>query len=766
MNKVFFLFCFLLLSISAKSQSTFILKGQVIEEQGNNPMVGVTVYSKAEPSKGTSTDIDGRFTLSLPAGKHTIVSSFIGYSLLETDVELIRNNQEILLMMKENTLLLDKVVVSSKSLTDKVRDPQIGVERIEIEEMAKLPVLFGERDIIKSIQLLPGVKSDGDASSGFQVRGGTASQNNILLDDATIYNAGHLMGIFSTFNDDALTNASLYKGQIPAQFGGGASSVFDIMTKSGNMDAYKVNGSIGLLSAKLSVEGPIVKDKLSFFATARRTYFDVFLNLMEDYKNTKLNFYDINAKINYKINDNNLLFLTVFSGKDNMGLENMMSMKWGNQTANARWFHQFGSNHYSNTSFFVSSYSSNNSLNVLDRDRTLDSHINHFGLKQSFNWTLNDKFDIKYGFQSVYTDLKSADWNINNFQEKEKRNAWENAIWLNNEWKATDKLTLLAGIRLNAFSVLGGSPYYKLDSNGDIVETLNYKKGEFVKTYFNPEPRISMNYRITPSQSVKVGYSLTSQHIHALRSGTMSLPFDRYTMSSNILKPQVANQVSLGYTMLTKENRYEFSLEGYYKTIKNVLDYKDGKSFSSEVEIERLVLAGRGRAYGLEFYAKKNLGRLTGWLSYTLSWSENKIDGINNNRWYTASNDRRHDISIVGMYQLSDKWHVAATWVYNTGQALTVPSAKYELNGETFYYYAERNGYRAPAYHRLDVSATYTKKGKRFTQEWVFGCYNAYNQYNPFIISFENDDYKPSGTKAMQYSLFGIIPSISYNFKF
>ena len=766
MNKVFFLFCFLLLSISAKSQSTFILKGQVIEEQGNNPMVGVTVYSKAEPSKGTSTDIDGRFTLSLPAGKHTIVSSFIGYSLLETDVELIRNNQEILLMMKENTLLLDEVVVSSKSLTDKVRDPQIGVERIEIKEMAKLPVLFGERDIIKSIQLLPGVKSDGDASSGFQVRGGTASQNNILLDDATIYNAGHLMGIFSTFNDDALTNASLYKGQIPAQFGGGASSVFDIMTKSGNMDAYKVNGSIGLLSAKLSVEGPIVKDKLSFFATARRTYFDVFLNLMEDYKNTKLNFYDINAKINYKINDNNLLFLTVFSGKDNMGLENMMSMKWGNQTANARWFHQFGSNHYSNTSFFVSSYSSNNSLNVLDRDRTLDSHINHFGLKQSFNWTLNDKFDIKYGFQSVYTDLKSADWNINNFQEKEKRNAWENAIWLNNEWKATDKLTLLAGIRLNAFSVLGGSPYYKLDSNGDIAETLNYKKGEFVKTYFNPEPRISMNYRITPSQSVKVGYSLTSQHIHALRSGTMSLPFDRYTMSSNILKPQVANQVSLGYTMLTKENRYEFSLEGYYKTIKNVLDYKDGKSFSSEVEIERLALAGRGRAYGLEFYAKKNLGRLTGWLSYTLSWSENKIDGINNNRWYTASNDRRHDISIVGMYQLSDKWHVAATWVYNTGQALTVPSAKYELNGETFYYYAERNGYRAPAYHRLDVSATYTKKGKRFTQEWVFGCYNAYNQYNPFIISFENDDYKPSGTKAMQYSLFGIIPSISYNFKF
>lgn len=753
-------------AMSAKSQSTPTINGQIVDEVSNEPIIGAVVYSKDTPSIGTSTDVEGHFTLSLPAGKHTLVSSCMGYNTLETNVELTTNSQIVSLKMTENTVLLNEVVVTQNSARDRLMNPQIGVERIEIKEMAKVPALFGERDIIKSIQLLPGVKSDGDGSSGFQVRGGTSSQNNILLDDATVYNAGHLMGIFSTFNDDALTNASLYKGQIPAQFGGGTSSVFDIMTKNGDMNTYHVNGSIGLLAAKLGVEGPIVKDKLSFFVSARRTYFDIFLNLMEDYKNTTLNFYDINAKINYRIDDKNSLFLSVFSGRDNMGLENMMSMKWGNQSANARWFHQFSDKLYSNTSFFVSSYSSDNSLDVMDNDRNLNSHINHLGLKQSFNWMLNEKNDIKYGFQSIYTDLKSADWNINNFQEREKRNAWENSVWLNNEWKATDDLTLLAGIRLNTFSVLGGSPYYKLDENGDIAETLNYKKGEFVKTYFNPEPRVSMSYRINPQQSIKAGYSLTSQNIHALRSGTMNLPFDRYTMSSNILKPQTANQASLGYTFLTKNQEYEFSAEGYYKTIKNVLDYKDGKSFSSEVEIERLVLAGKGRAYGMEFYAKKNTGRFTGWLSYTLSWSENKIDGINNNRWYTASNDRRHDLSIVGMYQLSDKWHLAATWVYNTGQALTVPSAKYELNGDTYYYYAERNGYRAPAYHRLDVSATYTKKGKRFIQEWVFGCYNAYNQYNPFIISFETDENKPSGTKAMQYSLFGIIPSISYNFKF
>lgn len=766
MNKVFFLAFFFLVGKSAGAQSVYTLNGKVVDEQTNHPMVGVTVYSKSDPHKGTSTDIEGRFTLDIPVGRHTIISSYLGYSSLETNVELTNNNREVLLKMKENTLFLQEVVVTSKNVMDRVVNSQIGVERIEIEEMAKIPALFGERDIIRSIQLLPGIKSESDGSSGFQVRGGTSSQNHILLDDATVYNAGHLMGMFSTFNDDALSSASLYKGQIPAQFGGGSSSVFDITTKNGSTDSYHVNGSVGLLMAKLSAEGPIVKDKLSFFASARRSYFDLFLKLTDNYKNTTLNFYDLNAKINYKISDKDRLVISAFSGTDNMGLENMMRMKWGNQTADARWFHQYNNNLYSNTSIFTSSFSSNNSMNVLDKDRLLKGHIRHTGLKQSFDLTLNDKFDFKFGFQTVYTDLKSAEWNINTYREKEKRNAWENSIWFNNEWKATDALTILTGIRLNTFSALGGSPYYNLDSDGEILETLNYKKGEFIKTYINPEPRISINYRLTPLQSIKAGYSLTSQHIHALRSGAMSLPFDRYTMSSNILKPQIANQVSLGYSMLTKGEKYELSVEGYYKTLRNVLDYKDGKSFSSEIEIERLVLAGKGRAYGLEFYAKKNMGRLTGWLSYTLSWSENKIPGINNDKWYTASNDRRHDISIVGMYELSNKWSLAATWVYNTGQALTAPSAKYELNGDTFYYYAERSGYRAPAYHRLDLSATYTKKGKRFTQEWMFGCYNAYNQYNPFIISFETDNNRPSGTKAMQYSLLGIVPSISYNFKF
>lgn len=314
---------------------------------------------------------------------------------------------------------------------------------------------------------------------------------------------------------------------------------------------------------------------------------------------------------------------------------------------------------------------------------------------------------------------------------------------------------------------MGGSPYYRLDADGDILETRKYKRGgKFVKTYLVLEPRASLNYSIDRNQSIKAGYSRTSQNIHALRVQNMSLPMDRYTMSSNIVKPQTADQFSLGYVALTGNQVYEFLAEGYYKSIRNVLDYKDGKSFNSEIEIERIILAGKGRSYGMEMYGRKNTGLFAGWVSYTLSWSDNRIPGINEGRWYTAGNDRRHDLSVVGMYELPRGWQMAATWVYNTGQALTAPSAKYVVNGETVYYYAERNGYRAPAYHRLDVSATHTKVKKRYTREWSFGLYNAYGRYNPFIISFEDDDSKPSGSKAVQTSLFGVIPSVTYTIKF
>ncbi|MCD8072884.1 MAG: TonB-dependent receptor [Alistipes sp.] len=765
MKRILFLVISLLSVLHSHGQARRPFTGRILDRATGEAVAGATVYIKGDPRTGTVTGDKGDFSLLLPPDSVTLVCSFLGYIPLEHTI-LPGSPDNITLSIEPESRNIEQIVVSSRSPMERVNNVQIGVERIEIAEMAKIPALFGEKDIMRFIQLLPGVKSEGEGSSGFQVRGGTSAQNLILLDDATVYNAGHLMGIFSTFNDTALTNASLFKGQIPAQFGGATSSVFDIGTKTGDMRKYHVDGSVGLLSAKLHVEGPIAKDKASFFVAGRRTYLDLFLKVTDDFRRNTLNFYDLNAKVDYNISDRDRLFVSYFTGRDNMSLEKMMEMKWGNSTATVRWFHRFNSRLYSNTSLILSSFSSDNSADILETSNSFDSFIRHSTIKESFTWTPGGSHELKFGYQSSYIALKSAQWNLNNYSEREKRNAWENTLWINHEWKVSPTISLSAGLRLNAFSALGGAPYYEIDTDGEITHTYRYASGKIVKTHFALEPRLSVNYRVGEKQSVKVGYSRTSQNIHALRNSSMALPFDRYTLSTNIVKPQTADQASLGYAALTRDERFEFSVEGYYKSIQHVLDYKDGKSFSSEIEIERLILAGKGRAYGVEIFARKNTGRLTGWVAYTLSWSENRIPGINGDRWYTAGNDRRHDISLVGMYELPRGWQIAGTWVYNTGQALTAPSAKYQINGETVYYFAERNGYRAPSYHRLDVSATHSKKKKRYTREWTFGIYNLYNRYNPFVISFEDDSTKPSGTKTVQTSLFGIIPSFSYNFRF
>lgn len=765
MTKFISILLLLLASEYAIAQKSIMLQGKILDKKSGEPLVGAVVYNKEFPTKGTTSNQDGYYSIQLQEGTLIIVCSYIGYITYEKSLDL-HKNKSLNIQLSEDSQMLDEVIVSSSSPQGRVAEAQIGVQKIDIAEMAKTPVLFGERDIIKSIQLLPGVKSEGDGSSGYQVRGGTSSQNLIQLDGATVYNAGHLMGIFSTFNDDALTNASLYKGQIPAQFGGGTSSVFDISTKTGAMDAFHVNGSIGLLSAKLNVEGPIVKDKLSFFAAARRSYIDLLLKGSKDFKDNVMNFYDLNAKLSWRISDGDMLSLSFFKGKDNMGMDDLMDMDWGNTSVALRWFHRFNDKLHAGTSLSWSDYSSDIGMEVLNTNHEMDGYIRQLTFKESLTWLPTDRHTVNIGLQSALISLKSAEWQINDLHEKEKRDAWENSIWINDEWKMTDRMTFMAGLRFNAFSVLGGSPYYSLDGDGNITETLDYGNGSFVKTHLTLEPRFSVHYRLGERHSLKAGFSRNSQNIHAIRNSSMSMPFDRYTMSSNLTEPQTANQISVGYIGLTADRKYELSVEGYYKRIDNVYDYRDGKSFNSEIEIERLLQGGKGRAYGAELCLRKNSGRLTGWIAYTLSWAENKIEGINNNRWYTAGNDRRHDLSIVAMYDLSRHWNFSATWKYNTGQALTAPSAKYEIGGDTYYYYAERNGYRAPAYHRLDFSFTHTKQVGRYTRQWSFGLYNAYNRYNPYIITFENDDTKPSGTKTVQYSLFGIIPSVSFNFKF
>lgn len=660
---------------------------------------------------------------------------------------------------------LREVTINSRSAQKRVDEVQVGVEKVEIATLAKVPSLFGEKDILKGIQLLPGVKSESEGSGGYQVRGGTAAQNLILLDGATVYNAGHLMGLFSSFNDDALMNGSLYKGMVPAQLGGGSSSVFDISTRSGDVNNYHFGASVGLLSAKVMAEGPIQKDKSSFLVAGRRSYLDLFLGLSDEYKNNTLHFYDTNVRLNFHLSPKDMLALSFFHGRDNMAIEDMMMMEWSNTAATANWLHTFSDTRYVNTKLAYSIYQCDMGMDMLSSYYKMKGYIRHATLRHQQVWAPG-QHRFNYGLEGTFLQLQSAEWDIVELHERERRNALMGAAWIGDEWRVGKLLELSAGVRLHLFSVLGGAPYYQIDKDGNITETLNTASGHIVKTYTNVEPRLSAKLKLCQLHSLKLGYSRTSQDIHAISNSSMSMPFDRYTMTSNIVAPEQADQIALGWAGITKNGEYDFSAEAYYKDIRNVYDYRDGKLFYSEIEIERLILGGKGRAYGLELCAHKNKGLLTGWVSYTLSWSDNKIEGINGGKWYTASNDRRHDLSVVGMYKLSNKWEVAATWHYNTGQALTAPSGKYDMSGSTFYYYHERNGYRAPACHRLDISATYTKKHGRATHIWSFGIYNAYNHYNPYVIQFLNDDDKPSGTKVEQTSLFGIIPSVSFTIKY
>ena len=660
---------------------------------------------------------------------------------------------------------LREVTINSRSAQKRVDEVQVGVEKVEIATLAKVPSLFGEKDILKGIQLLPGVKSESEGSGGYQVRGGTAAQNLILLDGATVYNAGHLMGLFSSFNDDALMNGSLYKGMVPAQLGGGSSSVFDISTRSGDVNNYHYGASVGLLSAKVMAEGPIQKDKSSFLVAGRRSYLDLFLGLSDEYKNNTLHFYDTNVRLNFHLSPKDMLALSFFHGRDNMAIEDMMMMEWSNTAATANWLHTFSDTRYVNTKLAYSIYQCDMGMDMLSSYYKMKGYIRHATLRHQQVWAPG-QHRFNYGLEGTFLQLQSAEWDIVELHERERRNALMGAAWIGDEWRVGKQLELSAGVRLHLFSVLGGSPYYQIDKDGNITETLNTASGHIVKTYTNVEPRLSAKLKLSQLHSLNLGYSRTSQDIHAISNSSMSMPFDRYTMTSNIVAPEQAYQIALGWAGITKNGEYDFSAEAYYKDIRNVYDYRDGKLFYSEIEIERLILGGKGRAYGLELCAHKNKGLLTGWVSYTLSWSDNKIEGINGGKWYTASNDRRHDLSVVGMYKLSNTWEVAATWHYNTGQALTAPSGKYDMSGSTFYYYHERNGYRAPACHRLDISATYTKKHGRATHIWSFGIYNAYNHYNPYVIQFLNDDDKPSGTKVEQTSLFGIIPSVSFTIKY
>ena len=662
------------------------------------------------------------------------------------------------------SMTLNEVVVSGHSPAQRVGNVQLGAEKLEMTILEKAPVLFGEVDIIKSITLLPGVRQESEGSGGYMVRGGTASQNLVQLDGATLYNPSHVMGIFSTFNEDALGGATLYKGLMPSYYGGATSSVLDIQLAPGNMKRWHARGTIGLLAAKINANGPIVKDKLSLAVSARRSYADLFLKMVPKYRSTVMHFYDVNAKLRYRPRPDDYIDASFSITHDNMGISDIMWMDWGNMAASVKWTASRGDRWKFITTGAWTDYKGDMWMDIMGNRQRLDEYIRTVSLNERVSYSIADGHEIELGYRSELFRVKSGEWSVNNSKEKEIRSGWANDVWLDYKGDITSWLSLESGVRLNIFSALKGHSFTELV---DYYNPLSMQGDNGIaKTYLLLEPRLSMKFDVADQHAFKAGLTSSSQNLHALRTSANTFPFNRFAITSAKVKPEIAWQYSAGYTGTTENGMWEWSIEGYYKDMRNVYDYRSGMTIFSDIILENLILGGKGRSYGMELMFRKNHGRLTGWVSYTLSNTQTKINGINDNRWYDASNDRRHDLNLVAMFDLTNRWSLSASFLFASGQALSIPDAKYQLSGGTVYYYSQRNNYRTPATHRLDISANYKHVGKKFTYEWSIGIYNLYNHYNPYMIYFEDCPDNVSGTRAVQYSMYGIVPSVSYTLKF
>ncbi|HEY2350711.1 MAG TPA: TonB-dependent receptor [Puia sp.] len=766
------LFIFLFI-YSAQAQTNHTVSGSIREKKSGESLIGATVYLLEIPKSGTMSNSYGFYSISAPSGTYTMITSFAGYQQDTTRITLDRNINIVVGLLQKSTEL-EEVVVSSKKRNENVIRPLAGVQKLSVSDIRNVPVIFGEKDVLKTIQLLPGVKAAGEGNSGFYVRGGAADQNLILLDEATVYNPSHLLGFFSAFNSDAIKDLTLYKGAMPAEYGGRLSSVVDIKMNDGNNKDYHVSGGLGLIASRITVEGPIVKDKGSFIVSGRRTYADVFLKLSSDstVNNNSLYFYDLNMKANYTFNKNNRVYLSGYFGKDVFGIGGQFSIDYGNSTGTVRWNHIFNSRLFSNTSFIYSNYNYNIDLTSNGNDLLLKSKIEDLSLKQDFQYYVSSRSKINFGFQVTRHIISPAVLNATpgssfNSIDIQKNYSFENAAYLGHEYTVSDKIRFNYGLRFSSFIVTGPGDFYTYDSAGDITQTKTYESGQIVTSYFNLEPRFSVSIQTNENSSVKASYTRNVQNLHLLSNSATSNPTDLWIPSSPNVKPEIADQVSLGYYRNFSDNNYEFSTEVYYKTMQNQIDYKNGAELRANQNVESQLLYGQGRAYGLELFLKKKAGRFTGWLSYTLSKTEIQINGINQDSWYPARQDQTNNIALVGVYQLSKKWTISANWVYNTGTPATFPSGKYSVNGQTTFYYTERNAYRMPDYNRLDFAATLEgKKHKKWQSSWTFSLYNVYGRENAYAITFRNDPDDPNKTQALQTSLFRWVPSVTYNFKF
>lgn len=776
---------FIILSNSVFAQNQYTISGIIKDIQTGEDLIGATMQVLEVSGTGVSSNVYGFYSLTLPEGNYTLKYSFIGFADVTKKVSL---NKDLKLDVElgEDSETLGEVVVSAKKENDNITKNEMSAIKMTPKEIESIPVLFGEKDVLKVLQLQPGVKSAGEGNSGFYVRGGAADQNLILLDEAPVYNASHLLGFFSVFNSDVIKDVTLYKGGIPAQYGGRASSVMDIKLNDGNSKKFGAKGGVGLISSRLAVEGPIVKDKGSFVISGRRTYADLFLKLSKNpnLKDNKLYFYDLTAKANYKLGDKDRIFLSGYFGRDVLGFKEQFGFDWGNKTGTLRWNHIFGQKLFSNTSLIFSDYSYKIKITERNLKLTLSSLIRDINVKQDYTYYANNKNTLSFGFNAIYHkflpgNLDAGEISSINISNK---HAIESAAYIQNEYKMSELFSVSYGLRYSHFNYVGPSVRYNFDSKGNISSKESFKDWKSIQQYNGLEPRINVKYQFDETSSIKASYNRNYQYMHLLSNSTSAQPNDIWIPSTNNIKPLISDQVAVGYFKNLKENTYNFSVEGYFKNLQNQLDYKDHASLFLNETVENQLVFGRGYAYGAEFLLKKTKGKLTGWIGYTYSRSFKEIPEINSGNAYPSKQDRKHDVSIVATYKLSDRITLAGNWVYYTGNAVSFPSGKYVVNGEIVPYYTERNGYRMPDYHRLDLGVTLhgkkfktgidpetgkeIKVRKRFYSSWNVSAYNAYARKNPYTITFREKEGSPGQSEAVQTTLFSIVPSISYNFNF
>jgi hypothetical protein len=790
-KKIIFLFVLLLSTLHSFSQEKFTLSGIISDSNSNETLIGVNILIP-ELKTGVTTNEYGFYSITVPKGIYKVQITYLSFQTIEETIDLNKNTKKnFKLTGTENTL--KEVVINSNDSKTENRKPEMSVNKLSVATIKKMPVVLGEVDIIKSILLLPGVTNAGEAASGFNVRGGGADQNLILMDEANIFNSSHVFGFFSIFNPDAIKDLKLYKGGIPARYGGRASSVLDIYQKDGNSNKFHMNGGIGLITSRLLAEGPIVKDKGSFLIAGRASYAHLFLKFKEDLKDDAAYFYDLNAKLSYKLNANNNLYMSGYFGRDVFQLSKSFTNIYGNTTFNTRWNHLFSDKLFSNLSLIYSDYYYGLDLDFVGFEWR--SGIKNFNIKYDFRSYVSDKLKLSYGVNGIYYDFNpgtirpsSPDSGIN-FDQLEKKYAFEPAIYINAEQKITEKIDVNYGLRYSLFYNVGTSTVNLYENNNPVlfnsqfqiyekatpIGTKYYSKNEVIKSFDYLEPRLSVNYQLNDNQSFQASYNRMVQYLQLISNTSSPTPLDVWTPSGTYIKPQIADQVAIGYFRKFKEGAYSAEVSSFYKEVQNRLDYIDGANLIANEAIEQVILNGQLRSYGLEFMFKKNEGNLTGWISYTLSKSEQQTPGrtagetgINNGQWYNTVYDKVNNLAVTGSYYLNPKWTFGANFIYQTGQPTTYPNGQYEYLGMNIPIYGLRNENRLPSFNHLDIAATLTPKqntDKSWRSEWVFSIYNVYNRKNAASVGFrENID--TGANEAVKTSIFGIVPAISYNFKF